>query len=238
MKTTKLLLFLTLSLSGFSCQVVGKGISSDNKVQSVRNPPIKKVLILGNSITFHSKDASLGWSGNWGMAASARDKDYVHLLRADMQKYNPTVDVYARNIVSVYEKKFWQFDTADFEANKAYMPDMIILTIGENIQDPLAVKYPLGESIEKLINFLKGDRDIPVCLVGSFWYSKYVTNIIKETAQKNGWIYVSLDGLFDDQSNNALKSFSNRGVGRHPSDDGMKQIESRIWSGVKPFFGK
>ena len=41
-----------------------------------------KVLIYGNSIALHGPLAKIGWTNNWGMAASAPEKDFAHLVVA------------------------------------------------------------------------------------------------------------------------------------------------------------
>ena len=47
---------------------------------------VNKVLFLGNSITRHGPKADIGWTRDWGMAATSEDKDYVHLLGRQLAK--------------------------------------------------------------------------------------------------------------------------------------------------------
>ena len=48
-----------------------------------------RIMFVGNSITFHGPKEEIGWSGAWGMAASAREKDYVHLVMKIVQNQHP-----------------------------------------------------------------------------------------------------------------------------------------------------
>ena len=46
----------------------------------------QRVLILGNSITRHGVLEKIGWTTDWGMAASAQEKDFVHLIAHDLEE--------------------------------------------------------------------------------------------------------------------------------------------------------
>jgi hypothetical protein len=74
----------------------------------VRSPSaIRRILFLGNSITLHGPKADIGWTGNWGMAASSEDKDYVHLVTSALARaYRIEPQIMVENI-------------ADFERNYA-----------------------------------------------------------------------------------------------------------------------
>ena len=41
-----------------------------------------RVLVYGNSIALHGPKPDIGWTNDWGMAASARGKDFAHLVVA------------------------------------------------------------------------------------------------------------------------------------------------------------
>ena len=48
-----------------------------------------RVMLVGNSITLHGIRPEIGWYNEWGMAASAKEKDYVHLLEASIRAHAP-----------------------------------------------------------------------------------------------------------------------------------------------------
>ena len=48
-----------------------------------------KVLLFGNSLSTHGVAEKIGWMHKSGMAATAIDKDYVHLLLAQLSTILP-----------------------------------------------------------------------------------------------------------------------------------------------------
>lgn len=55
---------------------------------------VKKILFVGNSITRHAPKEEIGWYGDWGMAASCREKDYVHQVVSEMIRCTGNVSVF------------------------------------------------------------------------------------------------------------------------------------------------
>ena len=201
---------------------------SNPATQPVADKNFTNVLILGNSITYAPSDASVDWTGNWGMAASAQKNDFVHLLTAKFQEKDKTAVVTAKNIAE-FERSY---NTYDFDANlKSYRdskPDLIILRIGENVPqdfDPVAFEKRYAD----LVSYLKtGNPNVTIFAAGSFWAGKdNVDAIMKKYSP-----FVSLSVLGADLSNYAFGLYTNAGVEQHPCDKGMIAISNMIWQGV------
>src|SRR5437868_4243223 len=87
---------------------------ADDKPAELRIGQIRvgKVLFLGNSITLHGPSEKIGWNGNWGMAASAGEKDYVHLLLGRIAEAAHGQPVSMVRNIAEFERQHAGFDIA------------------------------------------------------------------------------------------------------------------------------
>ena len=193
----------------------------------------RKVLFLGNSITKHGPKADIHWSGNWGMAASAEAKDYVHLVtKAIMEKQAAAPEVLVKNIAD-FERAYAGYDIAgklkeaiDFKA------DLVILAIGENVPGLKTADdaAKLQASVTQLLKALKGDRK-PVILVRScFWGNEAKDSALQKSCAEVSGIFVDISALGKDKSlyGRAEREFKNAGVANHPGDKGMVAIAGAL----------
>ncbi|RYY07170.1 MAG: SGNH/GDSL hydrolase family protein [Sphingobacteriaceae bacterium] len=193
--------------------------------------PFGNVVILGNSITYAPANPSSGWNCNCGMAASALEKDYVHLLATKFKQQNINANVVAKNIAE-FEINYltYNFDT-ELKTYHDSKPDLLILRIGENVQSTFdSVEF--AKRYQGLIAYMKTDNpQLKVLAVGSIWYlpnKDYINNIMSRYTP-----YISLAALGTDNSNFAfdMKNVSD-GVKQHPGDKGMQAIADVIWKKV------
>lgn len=193
----------------------------------------KKVLFLGNSITKHGPKADIDWSGNWGMAASAEAKDYVHLVaKAITDKQASAPEVLVKNIAD-FERTYAGYDIAGkLKDAIEFKADLIILAIGENVPGLKAPedKAKLQESVTKLLATLKGDRKPTILVRSCFWANAAKDEALRGACTAVNGIHVDISALGKDEKNYARseRPFKHAGVANHPGDKGMAAIAGAL----------
>lgn len=200
---------------------------------AVSAEPPRKILFLGNSITKHGPKAEIGWSGNWGMAASEEGKDYVHLVAAALAESSGNApEVLVKNIAD-FERTYAGYDfTAKQKEAIDFHADLIILAIGENVPalKSEAEKKNFEAAVTRLLTALKGDR-APVILVRSgFWANSEKDAALRAACMTVGGTFVDIGHLGKDEANYARseRDFKHAGVANHPGDQGMAAIAAAI----------
>lgn len=215
--------------------LAGFCLLSCNKKPATIEPVFSNVLILGNSITRHSPAPQIGWYGDWGMAASSIEKDFVHILIRNFKTQNPDARINFKNI-SDFERGYWNYDYSKLDSLKNLKPDLIILRIGENVQDVDMDSYDFKTSYISLIDYFKeNNASAKVICVSSFYEKERVETLINNASKEKKLPFISLSYLSNDLTNTAAGVFSDPGVASHPSDKGMELIASRIWAEIKKF---
>ena len=205
-------------------------VKDEHVVQIVDKGAKLNVLFIGNSITRHAPKESIGWSGNWGMAASCEERDYVHVVVAGLEeKYGPV------NFCTVcgadWERSYW--DSAELErlsAARNFKADIIVCRIGENIwgsRDKLAT-IPLEPYFDHMIKWFNVQNTERLVITDLFWAFDGVDSVIRSVAAKNGYTLVGINDLGAQDCCKALGQFWHDGVQIHPNDEGMKRIAERI----------
>lgn len=208
------------------------------------------VLFIGNSITKHPPKP--GWDGNWGMAASSENNDFVHRLVAKLEnKYgiveykiaegdsrgascfeglgeNPTNDQMATQMAGM------------FTLIENEQPNIINVQIGENWGVSQETREKAFQYFIDEAKKIKEDIIINIC--AGFWSEKTGKDYLAKAAvvEANENVYLSETGIgtFDAKSekavNCAFEFFEEHGIGAHPGDVGMENIAQIIYDTISP----
>ena len=91
-----------------------------------------KLLFLGNSITRHGKAENLGWCGDWGMAASSKENDYVHKLISKFCQKGIKVSVCIANLSDWERTRNMDLLFTKYLSVLRFNADYVIVRLGEN----------------------------------------------------------------------------------------------------------
>lgn len=200
--------------------------------------PAAKILFLGNSITLHGPAPEIGWTGNWGMAASRAENDYVHLLTASLGKLaGAKPEIMVRNIAD-FERGHTTFDIEQKLADQLkFEADLVIVAIGENVADlttPEAQQH-YTEAFARLLATLNRHGRPTIFVRSSFWSHPVKDGIMRKASEQAGVTFVDISSLGGDKANAASseRDFQHAGVAAHPGDQGMQAIANALLQSIR-----
>ena len=168
-----------------------------------------KILFLGNSITLHAPAEHIGWTGNWGMAASAENKDYVHLvlhaLAEQAEAGAPAPQSMVRNIAG-FEREYATFPVEEnLRECIDFKPDLLILAIGENVPELASpeAETQFYESVDKLLRAFQKDGGPTIIVRSGFWPSSNKDACLKRAADDVGATFIDISELAKNEANYA-----------------------------------
>ncbi|NUQ65247.1 MAG: SGNH/GDSL hydrolase family protein [Pirellulales bacterium] len=199
----------------------------------------QKVLFLGNSITLHGPAPNIGWVGNWGMAASAADKDFVHIVTRSLAKTPGAAPETMVKNIATFERQYASYDIPQsLKDAVAFQADLLIVAIGENVPGLKSdeEKSQFAASVEKLLQQVRGERRPTIIVRSSFWPNQAKDEALRQACRQVGGTFVDISGLSKDESNYARseRDFQHAGVAAHPGDRGMQAIADAILKALEP----
>lgn len=194
--------------------------------------PGTRVMFVGNSITLHGKRPEIGWNNEWGMAASAKEKDYVHLLKASIRAENKDA-AFCVCQVSEWERRYKEGGNvlSKYETARSFGADLIILRFIENVPHDGYDSEVFLRELDLLVNYLNPNGNAKIVITTGFWKHPGDRDL-RAYAKEKGIPCVELGDLGEDDTMKAIGLFEHTGVANHPSDKGMSAIAERIMKAV------
>lgn len=193
----------------------------------------KRILFVGNSITRHAPKPVIGWYGDWGMAASSKENDYVHLCITEIKKTDPDA-AFCIAQVAKWETAYPNGEEVFplYESVHNFNADIIIMRCVENIPLDKYKDKEFQKSYLELIDYFN-PKNADVILTTSFWESP-ADKAIAEVGAVRNYPVIRLGDLGNNDAMMAKGLFEHAGVAMHPGDQGMQEIAARILSELTP----
>ncbi len=188
----------------------------------------RRVMFVGNSMTRHGFCAPIGWFRDFGMAASAKDKDYVHQMEAAILKDYPDT-VFCTCQIASWEVNYKNGETTFelFEQARRFQADVIIVRFIENCAIETFDSEAFARELEKLMDFLNPTKRAHIVVSTGFWRHPGDEQL-RDYAKAHALPLVELGDLGDDPVMKAIGLFEHRGVANHPGDEGMRAMAERL----------
>lgn len=200
-------------------------------IDTSRVGKIKRVLIIGNSIVRHPPRPEIGWVNNWGMAASAIDSDFVHILKRKLQFYG--AELKYENLAD-FERDYKTFNYARLDSFTNFKPDLIVMRLAENVNDSASIPDNFIIHYDSFIRRIDPAGSAVKVICGGWWENSNVNRLLRDYAQDNGYTFLD-QAVLNNESTIATGEFKNRDISIHPNNTGMRMIAYDIWSVIAPY---
>ena len=187
-----------------------------------------RILFLGNSILLHGYRPEIGWYGEFGMAASKKELDFVHLLEKAVLQKNPSA-AFCLCQVAEWERQYRNGSEvlSRYESARAFDADVIVMRFIENCPQKDFDRDVFKRELHALLSYVSNGKAKRIVLTTGFWRHPG-DEVIRAYASENKLPCIELGDLGDRDDMKAIGLFEHKGVANHPGDLGMQAIADRI----------
>lgn len=195
------------------------------------------ILFMGNSITLNAPVPSLKWTGSWGMAASAQDKDYAHqtvrlLKEKGMEVELTLADRDCPDCDGAIDEQIHNMDQV-----RSLHPRFVVLQLSEHSFDIELRSGKMTDQYRRLLQGLK-DAGVPYVYCLGAWGEKdpqgpHAAAIGLALKDFPDYDFVDISAAAADTTNYGdTTAFADPGVRWHPGDRGMLKIAEALSAAV------
>ena len=194
----------------------------------------KKVVALGNSLTFHEIAGNIGYYGDgWAMAASVKENSWTDLLQEVLRQKSSNASVIPHNIYK-WEMDYLNVDLSELLDNVLTDDvDLVIFRAGEN--GNATDNY--AEGVDRLITYvMEKCPAATIVMTSMFWHNATKENAMRSVANKYGLTYIYTEnvgshacrmGDYTMGGDGQLYPIVNAGVAAHMNDVGFA-----LWTNI------
>ena len=187
-----------------------------------------RVMFVGNSITLHGVCDEIGWYTACGMAASAKEKDYVHLTEHAILQKDPLA-AFCICQVADWERRYQSGEKTFslYESARKFGANIIVIRCVENCPQEAFDGELFEKQLDALIRYLDKEKTATLIITTGFWRHPG-DEALRKYARANGHPCIELGDLGEQDRMKAIGLFEHDGVANHPGDLGMQMIADRI----------
>ena len=230
--TSVCLLFITT----FVC-LAGAVCYRPIEVNAVGSDGSYSYLAIGNSITKHP--ITPFWWGNWGMAATNYDKDFVHVITSYIEQ-----NVGKVSMDTLYYTSWENASSGDHRASTlsqldGYLStdlDLVTIQLGENVMDTTYMQ----SDFETLISYVKTKApNAKIIVIGQFWQNDVIDAAKRAACSTQGVPFVDLSPIWGMEyrigmdavvwgADGLTHTITDMAVAMHPNDAAMAYIGNAV----------